>query len=241
MRGIDTQEAANAYAPRFIADYNTRFGKVPRSAFYAHRPLREDENLDTILTWREPRCVTRSLTLQYDRVIYLLDDTEANRRLVGRYIDVYEYPDGRIEIRADGVALPCTPYDRFSEIDQGAVVDHKRLGHVLQVAQLVQADRDNRRASGSPSRTNQGQAPKPKERKAGTRKQREITVDDLNTAIGRTTVSLQESVLKNLVREITKAELRHFYFADPTTSENGLDMNDRAFYLTGIHCRNSHR
>ena len=61
---------------------------------------------------------------KYDRVIYLLDDTDANRRLVGRYIDVYEYPDGRIEVRADGVALPCTPYDRLSEIDQGAVVDH---------------------------------------------------------------------------------------------------------------------
>jgi hypothetical protein len=133
-------------------------------------------------------------------VIYLLEDTDANRRLVGRYIDVYEYPDGRIEIRADGLALPCTPYDRLSEIDQGAVVDHKRLGHVLQVAQLVQADRDNRRASGSPSRTNQGQAPKLKERKAGTKKQREITVDDLNTAIGRTTASLQDSVLKTSPR-----------------------------------------
>jgi transposase len=196
LRQIDTREAANAYAPHFIADYNTRFGKVPRSAFNAHRPLRTDENLDTILTWREPRRVTRSLTLQYDRVIYLLDDTDANRRLVGRYIDVYEYPDGRIEVRADGVALPCTPYDRLSEIDQGAVVDHKRLGHVLQVAQVIQADRDNRRASGSPSRTNRGQAPKLKERKAGTKKQREITIDDLNTAIGITTVSLQDSVIK---------------------------------------------
>jgi hypothetical protein len=90
LRHIDTREAANAYAPHFIADYNTRFGKVPRSAFNAHRPLRADENLDTILTWREPRRVTRSLTLQYDRVIYLLDDTETNRRLVGRYIDVDE-------------------------------------------------------------------------------------------------------------------------------------------------------
>jgi hypothetical protein len=101
--------AANAYAPRFIADYNMLFGKAPRSAFNAHKPLRADENLGTILTRREPRRVTRSLTLQYDRVIYLLDDTEANRKLVGRYIDVYEYPDGRIEVHADGAALPCTP------------------------------------------------------------------------------------------------------------------------------------
>jgi len=30
LRGIDTQEAANAYAPHFIADFNNRFGKYDR-------------------------------------------------------------------------------------------------------------------------------------------------------------------------------------------------------------------
>ncbi len=42
LRGIDTHEAANDYAPHFIADFNGRFGKVPRSAFDAHRPLRAE-------------------------------------------------------------------------------------------------------------------------------------------------------------------------------------------------------
>jgi hypothetical protein len=51
---------------------------------------------------------------------------------------------------------------------------------------VIQAQRDNRRASGSPSRTNQGEAPRSKERKAGTRKQRELTLDDLNAAVLRT-------------------------------------------------------
>jgi hypothetical protein len=27
------------------------------------------------------------------------------------------------------------PYDKLAEIDQGAVIEHKRLGHALQVAQ----------------------------------------------------------------------------------------------------------
>jgi hypothetical protein len=79
--------------------------------------------------------VTKSLTVQYDRVMYLLEDTVANRKLIHRYIDVWEYPDGRIEVRADGAALPCVPYDRLAEIDQGAVIEHKRLGHALRVAQ----------------------------------------------------------------------------------------------------------
>jgi transposase len=183
LRGIDTVEAANAYAPSFIAAYNARFAKPPRSAFDAHRPLRADEDLDLLFTWRELRKVTKSLTVQYDRVIYLLDDTLANRKLIHRTIEVWEYPDGRIEIRAEGVALPYVPYDRLSQIDQGAIVEHKRLAHVLQVAQALQAQRDDRRASGSPSRTNHGAPVRGKERLPGTKKQREMTPADLNDVI----------------------------------------------------------
>ena len=44
---------------------------------------------------------------------------------------MWEYPDGRIEIRAEGRELPYRQYDRLAEIDQGVVVEHKRLSHVL--------------------------------------------------------------------------------------------------------------
>jgi transposase len=197
LRGIGTKEAANAYAPHFMADFNGRFGKVPRSTFDAHRPLRADDDLDLILTVRVPRRVSKVLTVQYDRVIYLLEDTVANRSLIHNYLDVFEYPDGRIEIRVNGAALPCVPYDRLSEIDQAAVVDNKRLGHTLQMAQVIQAQRDDRRASGSPSRTNQGEAARPKERKVGTRKQRELTLEDLNAAVLRTAGTRAGSVFKS--------------------------------------------
>jgi hypothetical protein len=33
-----------------------------------------------------------------DKIIYLLADTPAMRKLIGKYIEVYEYPDGRIEL-----------------------------------------------------------------------------------------------------------------------------------------------
>jgi len=186
LRSISTVEAANAYAPSFMATYNARFAKPPRSSFDAHRPLRDDEDLDAILTWRVMRKVSRSLTVLNDRVIYLLEDTVANRKLIGRYIDVWEYPDGRMEIRADGVALRYVPYDKLSEIDQGGVIEHKRLGHALRVAQALQAQRDNRRVSGSPSRTNRGAEVRSKERAPGTKKQREFTLDDLNAAVRAT-------------------------------------------------------
>ncbi|WP_080421794.1 ISNCY family transposase, partial [Burkholderia ubonensis] len=183
LRGISTVADANAYAPSFMAAYNARFAKPPRSEFNAHRPLRDDEDLDTLLTWRETRRVTKSLTVQYDRVMYLLDDSPENRKLIHRYIDVWEYPDGRIEIRAEGRVLPCRQYDRLSEIDQGAIVEHKRLSHVLQVAQVLQEQRDNRRASGSPSRTNQGVAVRKPDRQPGTKKQREFTQADVDGVI----------------------------------------------------------
>jgi transposase len=183
LRGIQTMEAANAYAPAFMAAYNARFAKPPRSAFDAHRPLRDDEDLDAILTWRVMRKVSDSLTVLNDLMIYLLEETEASRKLIGHYIDVWEYPDGRIELRAGGVALPCLPYDKLADIDQGAVIEHKRLGHTLQVAQALQAQRDNRRASGSPSRTNRGMPVRAKDRRPGTKKPREVTQADLNETI----------------------------------------------------------
>jgi hypothetical protein len=60
-------------------------------------------------------------------------------------VEAWEYLDGLIELRAHGVALPCVPYDRLSEIDQGAVIERKWLSHALQLAQALQAQRDNRR------------------------------------------------------------------------------------------------
>ncbi|MGF6855507.1 hypothetical protein OKW29_004394 [Paraburkholderia sp. CI3] len=147
LRGIATVADANAYAPSFIAAYNTRFAKAPKSAFDAHRPLRADEDLDLLLTWRESRKVTKALTVQYDRVIDLLEDIVENRKLVHRYIEVWEYLDGRIELRADGVALPYVPYDRLWEIDQ-------RLGGLQQVFEgthvqiVAQFDAENRLQNG---------------------------------------------------------------------------------------------
>jgi hypothetical protein len=174
-------EAANLFAPVFMADYNRRFAKPARNDFDAHRKLRNDEDLDFIFTWREPRKVSHVLTLQYAKTIYLLADTPAMRRLIGKYIEVVEYPDGRIELRAAGAALPYTVYDRYPEIDQGAIVDNKRLGHVLQVAQLVQQQRDSRRSG--PAHTNRGETPVKHHAMSGKKPQRQLNAADIAEAI----------------------------------------------------------
>jgi len=182
LRGIGTMDAANAFAPTFIADFNTRFAKVPRSDFDAHRPLRGDEDLERIFSWREWRKVSQSLTLQYAKVLYLLEDLPDHRRLIHRYIEVAEYPDGSVELWADGASLPYTTYDRFAEVDQGVIVDNKRLGRTLAVAAEMQAQRDNRRW-GAPSRTLSGDPPRPAKVPLSVKRQRQINRLDLERAI----------------------------------------------------------
>ena len=181
LRGISTLEAANAFMPPFIADYNRRFAKLPKSGHDRHRPVRPDEDLELILAWREPRCVSKSLALQYDKVLYLLEDTPGNRALAGQYVTVWHYPDGRIEPRAHGVALPFTRYDRPSEIDQGAIVENKRLGHVLEIAQAVQAKRDNRRSQSLPG--NDGEPPRKRGQAPGKKAQRALDGNDVAEAL----------------------------------------------------------
>ena len=160
LQNISSLAAANAFAYAFMADFNARFARLPRSDFDARRPLRGDEELARIFSWREWRKVSQSLTLQYAKVLYLLEDLPEHRRLIHRYIEVAEYPDGRIELWADGTSLPYTSYDRFPEVDQGAIVENKRLDHALAIAAEVQALRDNRRF-GAPSRTLHGEPPRP--------------------------------------------------------------------------------
>ncbi|MGR5066717.1 ISNCY family transposase, partial [Photobacterium sp. DNB22_13_2] len=79
LQGIDTIEQANAWLPDFIADFNRRFAKPSRFPKDMHRPVRESiEELDDIFAWQKLRKLTKSLTFQYDKVLYLIDPTEEN-------------------------------------------------------------------------------------------------------------------------------------------------------------------
>jgi hypothetical protein len=183
LAGISSLEAANELMPAFIEAYNAKFAKVPRNTHDAHRAVRPDEDLDLIFAWRELRKVTQNLTLHYERQLYLLPDTPENRRLIGKYVEVFQYPDGRIEIRVAGRALPYSTYDKLGVVDQGAIVENKRLGAVLQVAQAVQAHRDSRVVN-VPSTAHRADGTRiPRSRIAGSKKQRELGAADLQQAI----------------------------------------------------------
>jgi hypothetical protein len=185
LEGISSIEAANAFMPRFIQDYNARFAKDPRDPHDAHRALRPDEDLDLTFCWRELRKVTKALTLHYERKLYLLADNAANRRLIGKYIEVFQFPDGRIEIRVAGVSLPYSIYEKLGAVDQGAIVENKRLGHVLQIVQMVQSKRDNRAADGPSTAHRADGHIVPRNKLVGSKRQRELAPEDLQEAISR--------------------------------------------------------
>jgi hypothetical protein len=153
LAGIGTIEAANAFLPAFVADYNARFAKEPRLAEDLHRPLAPHDDLDGALTWREERTVTGSLTLHYNKVLFLLEPTDVARGLARKRVTVHEFPDGRLTIRHQGVDLPYRTFDKLRRVDQAAVVENKRLGAVLAVIRERQAETARKRNRNAPSRS----------------------------------------------------------------------------------------
>ncbi|SKC32494.1 Integrase core domain protein [Photobacterium piscicola] len=100
LQHIDNIEQANAWLPDFITDFNQRFAKAAQYPKDMHRPLREStDELHDIFAWQEPRKVSKSLTFQYDKVIYLIDPTEENQWLVHQVVKVLDRPDGTIAIQ----------------------------------------------------------------------------------------------------------------------------------------------
>ncbi|MFT4270623.1 MAG: ISNCY family transposase [Pantoea sp.] len=181
LHGISTPDAANAFAAEFMADYNRRFAKAPRHDFDVHQPLDADDDLNLIFTWREPRKVSKSLTVRYDKMLLLLEDNDDSRRAMGKYLDAWQYPDGRIELRSHGTVFPYSAYDRLSEVDQGAIIDNKRLGHALAVAKLMQDKRDNTRSQGLPA--GNGPSRRSAKKDPAKKRQRAINEDDLLEAV----------------------------------------------------------
>jgi len=145
-------EAANAWLPGFVEDYNKRFGRAPANAKDLHRPLTEADDLDEILAWREERTVTRNLTLRYDRMMPLLDPTPFARELAGKKVEVVNYPDGRFAVQHERVALPYRVFDKIQTVAPGAIVENKRLGAALAFARERQASYPPNRGRGDPRR-----------------------------------------------------------------------------------------
>ena len=133
LAGISDMEAANAFLPTFMERYNAKFAKTPRCPDNLHRPLNtEPDRLADVLCWRDERYVGNQLAFSYDRQRIILAENEVTRGLPGRYVDSYEFPDGRLEFRWKGVSLPYSVFDKDQRVTHAAITENKRLGAVLE-------------------------------------------------------------------------------------------------------------
>jgi hypothetical protein len=60
---------------------------------------------------------------------------------------VVDYSDGRLSIRYKGVELAYRTFDKIQQVDQGAIVENKRLGAVLAFMRDEQVRRGPQRRS----------------------------------------------------------------------------------------------
>ncbi|RLT95617.1 ISNCY family transposase [Ketobacter sp.] len=155
LRDISDIDAGNQYLPEFRQAFNQRFAKVPFNDKDLHRPLNQFDDLEDALTWQVERTVSNSLTVQYDRVVYLLEPNDLTLGLKRKKVRIYDYPDGTIEIRYDGHPLPYSIFDKVQEITPTEIVNNKRLGVVLQYAQEKQKEIGYKRSQHAPSRKGQ--------------------------------------------------------------------------------------
>jgi hypothetical protein len=149
LERISSMADANAWIDSFVESYNMRFSKPPAVAINAHRPVMDFEDLDRIFTWQEARTLSASLTLQYDKVLYLVEPSPENQRLAGKRVNVIDYPDGRIVIRYEGRDLAYREFDKLTQVHQAEVVPNKRLGAMLK---MVSNFRDEKRSLKGPTR-----------------------------------------------------------------------------------------
>ena len=112
--------------------YNAKFAKAPAKPDNLHRALNiVPERFAEVFCLRDKRYVAKDLTLKYDRKRIKLEVNDLTRGLVGKYADVYEMADGRIQVRAKGVTLPHTILNPERRITHAAITENKHLSAVL--------------------------------------------------------------------------------------------------------------
>ena len=154
-----TSPGIRTLLPAFIADYNARFAKVPANTKDLHRPLRAGDNLDDAFAWKEERTLSQALTLQYDKILFIVEPTDQAKAAIGKRVTVVDYPDGRLAIRYRGVELAYRTFDKIRQVSQAAIVENKQLGAALAFIREQQLRREpERRSTKAPRRRDQHDA-----------------------------------------------------------------------------------
>ena len=78
------------------------------------------------------------LTMSYDREQIILERSELSEGRAGKYVDLYAFPDGTLEVRSKGHALPYRLFSKDQRVSHTAVVENKRLSRALTIIKAQQ-------------------------------------------------------------------------------------------------------
>jgi hypothetical protein len=146
LEAISDIETANTWSLNFVQRYNAGFSRVPRNPFDAHMPLQPSDDLALILALHDRRKLSTKLTLQHAGLQYLVEDRPGMRGLIGQPIDIHTYPDGRVELRANGDILAYTTLE-IPRLNKAIDVDSKTLHYIVDKKVRNRHYRDNQPAA----------------------------------------------------------------------------------------------
>jgi hypothetical protein len=134
LEGINTIVAANAFLPGFMADYNRRFGVMPRSEINAHRSeLPDAKTLDLIFSLQHTRTLSKNLELSYANRVYQVKVDGIGYGLRHAKVTVYEDRAGTVTLLYKGRRLDYQCHKKQKRMAD--IVDAKQLN--ITVNQVV--------------------------------------------------------------------------------------------------------
>ena len=139
LENVCDVDTGNAFLPGFLERFNERFALSAAKPGNLHRALTiKTDRLADILCHREQRYVSEHLTMSYNRKQIILERNELSEGLGGKYVDLYEFPDGKLEVRAKGHSLPYRLISKDQRVSHTAIVENKRLSHALTIIKAQQ-------------------------------------------------------------------------------------------------------
>lgn len=95
--GASTLEQANRFLEEtYLPEWNGRFGRAPESEAEAHRPLRKDQSLASILSYTEDRVIGNDFTVSWLGSHYQIPLEQVKARMRRQRIRVEQRLDGTI-------------------------------------------------------------------------------------------------------------------------------------------------
>ncbi len=149
LHGIDTQEAANAFLPTFMADHNQRFAVSARGLTDAHRQaLPTVAAMDLIFSMQQTRRLSKNLELSYKNSIFQVKTNGIGYGLQHARVTVCEDVGGKITLLYKGRKLTYVRHEK--QTPTAAIMGAKQLSATLD--EMVREARKNIPATDHPWR-----------------------------------------------------------------------------------------